>query len=113
MKKSPERITVILADDHAVLRAGLRALLDAEPDIEVVGEAGDGSKAVELVRELHPAIAILDIDGWATTTDFPTEEPCRSCVDPSHFALSRYVKSRPSVFPDRPARRVPSGTECC
>ncbi len=80
MKKSPERITVILADDHAVLRAGLRALLDAEPDIEVLGEAGDGDGAIELVRELRPAIAIMDIsmpskDGIAATREIVASAP--------------------------------------
>ena len=43
-------ITVVLADDQALLRAGFRALLDAEPDIAVVGEAGNGEEAVALVR---------------------------------------------------------------
>ena len=57
----PENITVVLADDHAVLRSGLRALLDAEPDIEVVGEAGDGDEAVELVRNLRPAVVVMDL----------------------------------------------------
>ncbi len=57
----PDKITVVLADDHAVLRSGLRALLDAEPDIEVVGEAGDGEAAIELVRSLRPAVAVMDL----------------------------------------------------
>ena len=43
-------IRVLLADDQALVRAGFRALLDAEPDIEVVGEAADGAEAVELAR---------------------------------------------------------------
>jgi two-component system response regulator NreC len=57
----PENITVVLADDHAVLRSGLRALLDAEPDIEVVGEAGDGEAAIELVKNLRPAVVVMDL----------------------------------------------------
>ena len=54
--------TVLLADDHSVLRAGLVALLAAEPDIEVVGEAADGSDCVERVFELDPDIVLMDIN---------------------------------------------------
>ncbi len=57
----PENITVVLADDHAVLRAGLRSLLDAEPDISVIGEAGDGDEAVELARHLRPSVVVMDL----------------------------------------------------
>jgi len=55
-------IRIVLADDHVVLRAGLRALLDAEPDLEVVGEAGDGVDCVEKVTKLVPDIAVVDIN---------------------------------------------------
>jgi two-component system, NarL family, response regulator NreC len=54
-------IRVLLADDHAVLRAGLRALLSAEPDLEVVGEAGDGEEAVALAERLKPDVVVMDI----------------------------------------------------
>ena len=54
-------IQVMLADDHAVLRAGLRALLSAEPDLEVVGEAGDGEEAVALAERLKPDVVVMDI----------------------------------------------------
>jgi DNA-binding NarL/FixJ family response regulator len=54
-------ITVLLAEDHTVVRAGLRALLDAETDIEVVAEAENGRQAVELTNKLHPAVVVMDI----------------------------------------------------
>lgn len=54
-------IRVVLADDHVVLRAGLRALLEAEMGIEVVGEASTGDEAVDLVRELQPTIVVMDL----------------------------------------------------
>lgn len=54
-------IRVLLADDHRIVREGLRSLLDREADIEVVGEAEDGRKALELVRELEPDVVVMDI----------------------------------------------------
>jgi DNA-binding NarL/FixJ family response regulator len=54
-------ISVLLVDDHALVRAGLRALLDHESDIEVVGEAADGVEAVELARSLEPDVVVMDV----------------------------------------------------
>jgi DNA-binding NarL/FixJ family response regulator len=55
------RITVLLADDHLIVREGLRALLVQEPDLDVVGEAGNGRQAVELCHLLNPDVVVMDI----------------------------------------------------
>lgn len=54
-------ITIFLADDHAVVRDGLRALLEAQPDLQVVGDAADGREAVRRVARLCPDVVVLDI----------------------------------------------------
>lgn len=74
------KIRVLLADDHAVLRAGIRALLDMQADIEVVGEAGDGYQAVARVRALQPDIVLMDVgmpglDGMAATRQIKADYP--------------------------------------
>ncbi len=56
-----DKIRILLVDDHAILRAGLRALLKAETDIEIVDEAGDGSEAVAKVERLLPDVTLMDI----------------------------------------------------
>jgi len=52
---------ILLADDHAMIRQGLCSLLEKQPDIEVVGAVDDGRKALDLIRELHPNVVIMDI----------------------------------------------------
>src|SRR5213080_3859972 len=54
-------ITVLLAEDHHIVREGFRSLLKHEPDIEVVGEAETGRQAVQLTRKLRPAVVVMDI----------------------------------------------------
>jgi DNA-binding NarL/FixJ family response regulator len=58
---TPKTTKVLLADDHAVLREGLRALLEQEPGMEVVGEAADGRTAVALTTDLRPHVVVMDI----------------------------------------------------
>jgi len=54
-------IRIILADDHQVVRKGLKALLSAEPDFQIIGEAGDGLEALNQVEEFHPDVLVLDL----------------------------------------------------
>jgi DNA-binding NarL/FixJ family response regulator len=56
----PEKISVLLVDDHALVRRGFRRMLEDEPDIKVVGEAGDGAEAVRLAQELKPIVIVMD-----------------------------------------------------
>jgi DNA-binding NarL/FixJ family response regulator len=56
-----KRIRILLADDHAVVRQGFKMILSAQPDMEIVGEAGNGREAVELAEELKPDVVVMDV----------------------------------------------------
>ncbi len=75
-----EKIRVLIADDHVIVRYGVRQLLAAEPDIEIVGEAVDGNQAVTLTGELQPDVVLMDIgmpdmDGLAATQQIKANWP--------------------------------------
>ena len=61
MEHGKTQIRCILVDDHTLFREGLRRVLEAEPDIQIVGEASNASEAVARVRELHPDVVLIDI----------------------------------------------------
>jgi two-component system response regulator NreC len=76
----PEPYRVLIADDHVIVRSGVRLLLDAEKDIEVVGEALDGSEAIKLAEEMRPDVILMDItmptiDGLEATRQIKARWP--------------------------------------
>ncbi|MFF9014468.1 response regulator [Streptomyces sp. NPDC014870] len=78
-------IRVVVADDQELVRSGFSMILDVQPDIEVVAEAGDGAEAVEAVRRLSPDVALLDIrmprlDGIEACRAISAESGCRSVM---------------------------------
>lgn len=91
-------IRVLLADDQSLVRAGFKALLDAQPDIEVAGEAADGEEALHKVRDLSPDVVLMDIrmpllDGLAATRRITGEPRLKDVkvVMLTTFELDEYV----------------------
>ena len=84
------KLTVILADDHTVVRAGLKALLDAQPDFEVVGEASDGHEALAWAKELRPDVVVMDISMPGLNGARATEAIRRDCPGTRVLALTAH-----------------------
>lgn len=89
-------IRVVLADDEGMIRAGVRAILDTDPDIEVVAEAEDGREAIKLTRAHRPDIALLDIrmpklDGLSAAEEIQRELPAVAVIMLTTFDEDEYV----------------------
>jgi DNA-binding NarL/FixJ family response regulator len=92
-----KRIRILLADDHAVVRQGFRMLLSAQADLEIVGEAGNGREAVELVASLRPDVVVMDVtmpelNGIEATRRLTAENPHIRVVALSMHKDSVYVR---------------------
>jgi DNA-binding NarL/FixJ family response regulator len=89
-------VRVLLVDDHAIIREGLRSLLEKQPDLEVVADADDGRRAIELVRELCPDVVVMDITmprlgGIEATRQITGEFPAVKVIALSIHSRRRFV----------------------
>ena len=92
-----KRIRILLADDHAVVRQGFKMILDAQADMEIVGEAGNGREAVELAEQLHPDVVVMDVsmpelNGIEATRRLASSAPRARVVALSMHKDSVYVR---------------------
>jgi len=88
--------TVLLADDQSLLRMGFRMVLESQPDLEVVGEAGDGRQAVSMARALRPDVVLMDVrmpecDGIEATRQIVADGIPTRCLVLTTFDLDEYV----------------------
>lgn len=93
-----QKISVLLADDHALVRKGFHHMLDDEPDIEVVGEAGNGREAVELVSKLTPDVLVMDfsmpeLDGAQATREIRKANQTTRILILSMYSNENYLRN--------------------
>lgn len=88
-----KKILILLADDHAVVRQGFRYILNAQADMEVVGEAGDGNEAVRAAKELEPNVVIMDVAMPGLNGIEATRRICDSLPHTRVLALSMHKDS--------------------
>ena len=91
-----ERITVLLADDHQIVRSGFREILEREDDLKVLGEAKDGLEAVTLVKKLHPDVVLMDVamprlNGLQATRQILQAFPATKIIMLSAYSDDAYV----------------------
>jgi NarL family two-component system response regulator LiaR len=91
-----KRIRILIADDHAIVREGLRALIETKPDLELVGEAGDGAEAVLKARSLRPDVILMDLamprmDGIQAIRKIKQEDPQAHILVLTSFAEDEKV----------------------
>jgi len=92
-----KKITVLLVDDHSLVRRGFRRMLDDEADMEVVGEAGDGEAAIQLAKELHPQVVVMDcalpgMNGLQATRQIIDDSPETAVLMLSMHTESTWVR---------------------
>lgn len=87
------KTTILLADDHALLRMGLSSLLECQPDMTVVGEAEDGEEAVRLAKKLSPDLVIMDLAMPVMNGTEATKKIVESCPSTRIFVLTSFPES--------------------
>jgi DNA-binding NarL/FixJ family response regulator len=92
-----KKITVLLVDDHSLVRRGFRRILEDEPDMEVVAEAGNGEDAVKLARELHPRVVVMDcalpgMNGLDATRQILEDSPAAAVLMLSMHSENTWVR---------------------
>ena len=93
-----DRIRVLLADNHPVIREGLRDLIEKNQDVEVVGEAGDGCTTVEMALKMNPHVVIMDVsmpglNGIDATEQILLSRPEIKILGLSHYTCKQYVSN--------------------
>ncbi|AXK40163.1 response regulator [Crenobacter cavernae] len=122
MQAKPQRVRLVLVDDHPLVRDGLRARLDAVPHIDVVGEAGSGAEALALADAVHPDLMLVDIgmkgmNGIQLTAELRTQHPGLMVVILSMYDNAEYVTSairagaRGYVLKDAPSHEIIAAIE--